>query len=70
MDREAWCAAIHGVAKSQTPLSDSTEMNRICASSERHAELNFVCSLLKTLNCKFNTSLVIMMGFKFSKICY
>ena len=25
MDREAWSAAIHGVAKSQTRLSDSTD---------------------------------------------
>ena len=33
MDREAWCAVIHGVTKSRTRLSDRTEVNlfeKIC----------------------------------------
>ena len=27
MDREAWCAIVHGVTKSRTRLSNCTELN-------------------------------------------
>ena len=30
MDREAWHAAVHGVARSQAPLSDWTELSKEC----------------------------------------
>ena len=32
MDREAWCAVVHGVTKSRTRLSDWTELNNLDAS--------------------------------------
>ena len=40
MDREAWCAEIHGVTKSRTRLSDRTELNlkRIILRIKGHGE--------------------------------
>ena len=39
MDREAWCAVVHGVTKSRTQLSDRTELNIV----ERLFALEITC---------------------------
>ena len=49
MDREAWRAAIHGVAKSRTRLSDWTELSRITK----------LCSSLYGVEIKEITSYII-----------
>ena len=47
MDREAWHAAIHGVAKSWTRLSDWTELNWIISHLFRiESFVNYPCHLL------------------------
>ena len=49
IDRVAWCAAIHGVSKSWTRLSDWTEVN-LCGTSGKES----VCQCRKHKSCQFD----------------
>ena len=63
MNREAWRAAVHGVAKSWTRLSDQIELNILYW--QQHEKINnkilkkfsetYIYYLLKYINIYFNT---------------
>ena len=58
MDREAWHAAIHGVAKSQTRLSDRTELN-ICwlwVNSPKFLQLHYIATGKRLNQNKYSSS--------------
>ena len=59
LDREAWHAAAHGVAESQTQLTDWTELNLLlltCRNSFIHLPIAFI-KTLKTINPAFPSPL-------------
>ena len=61
MDREAWCAVIHGVAKSQTRLSDWTELNWRSSHGELHHLVKLCysfCMLVESICKKLSKTLL------------
>ena len=67
MDREAWRAAIHGVAKSRTQLSNWTELNNLFIHSQVHGHL-IVSTFLAIVNNATMTIHVPVFGWTYSFI--
>ena len=50
-DREAWCAALHGVEKSRTQLSDWTELNWKCLWSHPPLDQAWIFTIERKKSC-------------------
>ena len=58
-DREAWHSSVHGVAKSQTRVSDCTELNLMSACNNLHVSFNFLF-LLEAASSKEPSNLLLL----------
>ena len=58
MDREAWCAAIHGITKSRTQLSNWTELNWTELKDEAQAGIKIAGRNINNLRYAENTALL------------
>ena len=64
MDREAWCAVIHGVAKSRTQLSNWTELNWKCLWSHLPLDQAWVCIIERKKSCSVVSDSLLPHGLK------
>ena len=70
MDREAWRAAIHGVAKSRTRLSDWTELNWSLASVWMIIIMTNLDSILKSRDITLPTNVHLVKAMVFPVVMY
>ena len=61
MDREAWCAVVHGVSKSQARLSDWTELNTI---HKNISPKSFLGAKRKIILCMLKNLITVMRSWK------
>ena len=68
MDREAWCAAVHGVRKSRTWLSDWIELSLFIAELGLHTNCVFFSCYLSSWTSSYSASFQILKMLCHSKL--
>ena len=68
MDREAWCAAVHGVSKVQTWLSDWTELIPLCWNEDLQESLSKLIQSTVFSVKKANIKIVLLEKINFKEI--